>query len=775
VPGQISGLKLDSYRLPTVKVSDLCSHPQKRYWAELVVLAFITLLTYANTFQDTDFVRDNDFLVLQDARVHSASLENLQQIFTQDYWQVSGGGATLYRPLTTLSYLFNYAILGNGTHATGYHLFNALLHTINVILVYLLIRALPGTGGMALLVAAIFAVHPINVETVTNIVGRADLLAAGSVLVAFLCYLRAVAVPGRQKIFWLASMMLVVTLGLFCKETAIVILVVVVLYDFTYRLRPLHRNKLANLWLNFWDFFRSGYIALIFPLLIFFVVRYLVFYRVAIAHLPFVVFIDNPLREADFWSARLTAVKVIGKYLWIFLWPRLLSNDYSYNQIPLIHWPFQGWEDWQVMVVIALVVALVWLAVKQRQNRKELFFCLFWLFGAMLPTANLLPRPGAPIFENESWLIGSIMAERFMYLPSIGYAGCLVIAVQALGEYIAKINMFTAGYRLKVTKMVGAVLLGVVVLSLAFRSFQRNYDWENEYSLWSKDVVSVPNNVKAHMFLAKYADSVASGNNVDLAISEAEQALAITDRFMDVLLNLGIFYRQKGNSLAERSADAGWLLGWQSMVWYEKSANILQQAILLDKALNAEQQARLLRSGIDARLIWDNGELEVYFQSGDTLALLGRFQAALNAYRDMRHLAPFDLRSYREMVKIFRVVNDLPHAAISLHQLQWLDDRDLEIGRELIEVYKQMDPQGCAVDKHQPQATLNPACPLVQQTVCQANFELVDVLVQAKQFETAWQMVQTGIRECHCLPALYVPLLPPGTNLDNLAALALPQ
>ena len=112
---------------------------------------------------------------------------------------------------------------------------------------------------------------------------------------------------------------------------------------------------------------------------------------------------------AGFWTARLTAVKVIGKYLWLLLWPSRLSCDYSYNQIPLF-----TWGDWKALAAVAACVALAAVAIVCYRRSKPVFFFIAFFFAALAPTSNL------------AILIGTIMAERFLYLPSIGFAGCLV-------------------------------------------------------------------------------------------------------------------------------------------------------------------------------------------------------------------------------------------------------------------------------------------------------------------------------------------------------------
>src|SRR2546425_4984610 len=102
----------------------------------LLALGTLAALVYANSFQ-AGFTLDNAFRILGDARVHQASADNVRQIFTQDYSAprfVNG----VYRPLTTLSLMFNYAVLGGGENPAGYHVLNLLLHWVNAVLVYCL-------------------------------------------------------------------------------------------------------------------------------------------------------------------------------------------------------------------------------------------------------------------------------------------------------------------------------------------------------------------------------------------------------------------------------------------------------------------------------------------------------------------------------------------------------------------------------------------------------------------------------------------------------------
>src|SRR5450759_1300763 len=191
-------------------------------------LCLLTLAAYSNSF-GAGFAMDNRGLILQDARVHAATAENLGLIFGHTYWWPYGESG-LFRPLTTLSYLFNYAILGNGEHPAGYHWINFLLHAANVLLVYALGLRLSSSRPAAW-TSAPWAVHPVLTESVTNMVGRADLLAGMAVLGGWLLYRKSTESSGWRRWAYLGALSATTAVGVFSKESAVTVLPVIVLYE----------------------------------------------------------------------------------------------------------------------------------------------------------------------------------------------------------------------------------------------------------------------------------------------------------------------------------------------------------------------------------------------------------------------------------------------------------------------------------------------------------------------------------------------------------------
>ena len=205
------------------------SSPAVRRALLVSAVILFALFAYSNSFH-AGFLLDNDPILLKDVRIQEATSAHVQRILTEEYWPLGMSG--LYRPLTTLSYLFNYAILGNGANPAGYHWLNFILHAVNIGLVYLLGLAIFEQLPAALLLAAFWGIHPVLTESVTNIVGRADLLGAFGVLAALHAHRRALDAAGGRKALWLAAIAVAVAVGMFSKESTVVVIAVLAIYDF---------------------------------------------------------------------------------------------------------------------------------------------------------------------------------------------------------------------------------------------------------------------------------------------------------------------------------------------------------------------------------------------------------------------------------------------------------------------------------------------------------------------------------------------------------------
>jgi hypothetical protein len=362
----------------------------------LLLIWTVVLVAYSNSFH-AGMVFDNADVIGQDPRIRNVTSDNIRQIFQGEYWHNTSGSG-LYRPLTTLSYLLNFTIFGNRFNPAGYHWINLCIHCVNIGIVYALGMLLLERPRMAFMISLIWGVHPLLTESVTNIVGRADLLAALGVFGGLLCYIKATQGRGYRAFLWLVLAALAQAIGAFAKESALILPAVVLLYDMTISGSVAWRTRLLR------------YAAFVPPIAGYFYLRSEIGLHLTVD------FADNPLVAAGFWTAKLTAFKVIGKIMGLVIWPQHLSGDYSYNAVPMFGRSSTPWENAMAIVSLAACVAAIGLAVRCRRSYRVLSFFLSFFLLALVPTSNLFV------------LIGSMMGERFAYVPSLPLIGCIVVA-----------------------------------------------------------------------------------------------------------------------------------------------------------------------------------------------------------------------------------------------------------------------------------------------------------------------------------------------------------
>jgi protein O-mannosyl-transferase len=677
--------------------------PQRlpRHALLLGALLLLAFFAYSNSFAGP-FLVDNEEAVLQDTRVHAVTADHLREILAGPYRQDIPAG--LYRPLVKLSFLFNYAVLGNGENSFGYHVLNFGLHAVNIALVYALGIILFESIPPAWLLAALWAVHPLLTESVTNLVGRADMLAAFGVLAPLLAYIRAMRTSGRRRIAWFVAAALAAAVGLFSKESAIVAIAVLLLYDLSLAPPTSWRARLP------------GYAAVAIPALAFLAVRAAVLARFAQATFPFV---DNPLIGEGFWTARLTAVKVIGYDLALLLWPARLSCDYSYNQIPAFAWRFATVDDAKALLALAVCIAAVVVAIRFRRTAPPVFFGIGWFFITLSPTSNLV------------LIIGSIMAERFLYLSSVGFLICVVYGFDALWRRQPRYHQALAA------------LAAVLLLAASIRTYNRNADWSDLRRLWTSAEEAAPGSYRPHMVLsgAVTADAWQS------AAFELDRALAILNPLPDsrnvsgAWREAGTLYRKIGD-LATGAAGAP----SDPASWYRKSLDALLRSQRIEtelgdlyRRLNPGRPDRIYRG---AAVYADLGR--TYMRLSDPARALAEFEKARAIESDPDLL--------EDLAGLYRGQSDFHAAAAALIEALAVDPSRTRLGGPLVDLYSAVDPSGCAVTRSAAGPELNVNCPLVHADICTASRNVAGHYEDRGQTTEAASIRRTAVNELGCAP-----------------------
>jgi len=662
------------------------------------VLGLLVLLAYSNSFR-CGMVIDNQVLIGNDPRLRNVAVENVRLIFSQEYWWPTAG-VGVYRPLATLSYWFNYAILGNGENPAGYHVVNFLLQWLNAVLAYFFSSRLLREKLPAFFAAALFALHPVGTEVVTNIVGRTDQLAATLILAALLCYIRSTEATGWRRAGWLALMSLSATAGMFSKENAVVVVAVILLYDVVFRPR-----QLRECW--------RPLLALLPVYIVFWIARKLVFAHSLPSQFPFT---DNPLIGADFWMTRLTAIKVLSRYLWLLIWPAKLSCDYSYNEIPVVAW------DWQTGAALAVLAGIVTLAVWAWRRNKPLFFFIAFAAGTMLPTSNLIV------------LIGNIMGERYAYVPLIGFAGCVVVAAQML------------------PKRVWPVVLVAGVVACGVRTFARNVDWRDSLSIWRSAVEVCPGSFKTQKSYAKaFYDA---GLDVDYVIGIAERARAIIEakpltlaqQSYGVYADLGYYHVDKAERLTGSPLMAG--VTAQS---YRRAVEFLDHAAAIEDAVSRELAVKLARQNRSPSEISHMGDFHIYGNLGLANLRLGNFEKSIAAYAHMQKLEPGNAKGYLGASLAQAGLGRNEEANVLILEALLLGNNDEGIWREAFNFYAARYPGENAVVINAGRPQLNVQSPLVRRHLCEAYRQLARAYRDAGMEVQAGQIEEMARKEQVCL------------------------
>jgi tetratricopeptide (TPR) repeat protein len=408
--------------------------------------------------------------------------------------------SNVFRPVTFATLAWNQAI--NGGKPFGFHLFNLMLHAAVTWLLYLLLQAILGTSPQAktsaLVAALLFAVHPIHTEAVASVVGRAELLAAGFLLAAWILHLR-----DRE-----IAALICFLLALLSKESAAAFLALVLAGDFARgewkpRLRYARIAGVTLLYLGLLWKIQGGHIG-----------------QVGISML------DNPLADVPAGWRILNALRVAWKYVGLLIYPATLSCDYSFNQILVI---LNLRHTLPAAAAAALVVG-AWMWAIRKQQRELVLAGGIYMAG-FAATANILIPTG------------TIMAERLAYLPSAGF--CLLVAL----SWTWLRDWVQPGFRLNKDwqRTFAFAVLAALVGALAVRTVVRNQDWINNLALYSAGVRAAPGSAKMHANLgSQYMDY----GQVGLARAEFQAALRIYPDYPDALASYGLLESWMGNNEA---------------------------------------------------------------------------------------------------------------------------------------------------------------------------------------------------------------------------------
>jgi protein O-mannosyl-transferase len=472
------------------------SFPSKRNLkAELIVsllLAMIILVTYRQV-QYNDFIDfDDNAYVTENVNLHKGiSFESITWALTScdvDYWH----------PLVWLSHMIDFRLFGS--HPRMHHFVNLLFHFLNAALLFIFLYRGTGSAWKSALVSGLFAVHPLNVESVAWVAERKNVLSAFFWMLCLIAYGHYTRRPGRMRYL---SVVFLFCLGLMCKPMLVTLPFVLFLLDYwplsRFRLSSTEDRKVINI---------SALVLEKIPLMIISAMT-IVFFMQRIGYSPGTGSLPLTLKISN-------ALVSYVRYIWKLIWPADFSIFYPYPEsIPTL----------RVFMAGVFLLFITFLMAKKAKSKPYMIVGWLWYLGTLIPVMGIVQIGLWPAF-----------ADRFVYLPMIGL---LIMAVWGISDWIQ--------IRWIYQKIMVVVATAAIFGFLMTASSAQVQNWKNGKVLFEHAVDATRNNWLAHSQLGAV---LAREGDQTQAIFHLKKAALLKPDYILPLYNLAGVYKERGDDNA---------------------------------------------------------------------------------------------------------------------------------------------------------------------------------------------------------------------------------
>ncbi|XP_076878222.1 protein O-mannosyl-transferase TMTC3 [Brachyhypopomus gauderio] len=491
-------------------------------WKEIGLLTGLVVGCYWNSLL-CGFVFDDVSAILDNKDLRPST--PIQNLFLNDFWGTPMSeerSHKSYRPLTVLTFRLNYLL--SELQPASYHLLNVLLHA-GVCVLFLRLCRLLLDHTTSLVAALLFAVHPVHTEAVTGVVGRAELLSSIFLLAAFLAYTKSKG--SDDSVVWSPMVLTVflVAIATLCKEQGITVIGICCVYEvfvaqgFTL---PMLAETVVQV-VRGKDGFPYTLLQTLLKLVVLVIsTLLLVIVRVQViqSQLPVFTRFDNPAAVSDTPTRQLTFNYLLPVNGWLLLNPSELCCDWTMGTIPLV----ESALDPRNLATLAFYTLLGLLAYHSLRHThtsaKTVVMALSLMVLPFVPASNLF------------FPVGFVVAERVLYVPSMGF--CVLVA--------HGFRSLSLRWGLKRISWFFMVLL---LLMHAVKTFNRSWDWESEYTLFTSALKVNRNNAK---LWNNVGHALENQNNYERALQYFLQATRVQPDDIGAHMNVGRTYKNLNRS-----------------------------------------------------------------------------------------------------------------------------------------------------------------------------------------------------------------------------------
>lgn len=627
-------------------------------WNHLIIIALITILTYINILQNGFAFDDKDFF-LEWPQIKSekglGSYLSMPGLLSGDL-PIDHRG--VYRPLRSIYYLLSYNIWGENPF--GYHLQAIIVHTLIVLIIYLITEIIAKKRLIAFIVALIFATHPIHIEAVTFATASMDTLGILFFFLSFYCYLKMQHEKKKKKIYLVASLIYGAFAFLTYEVTLVLPLLIILhnLYANNYSFKSLLSK------INIYKYFfleLTGY----------FILRYAVLGIGNRADYLGAAWIVNAN------AARVNLPEILKNYLSWLIWPvnqnvsptitsdLLLGMLYILDKID----PTQNLISLSARISIlfpffyfAVTAGIIYVLFKKH---RLVIFSLFWFIITLIPTANIIPQ-------------GQAQAERFLYIPSFGFALLLGILYYNLTARLKK-----AG-----NKRILLVLPVFFLLLISFYSYytiKKNFDWKNNKTLWEAAMKANPENPIPYGALGVY---FAKEEKYEESKNYYLKGLELEPDHEKMNADLGLVYEKLGQK------D-------KAIAQYKNTLKINPKYyfahVYLGNLYQSDGKSDIAEDEYKTALEIKKNDWVLLTYAGDNYYNQQKYSEALNLYHQAINLNPYSALLYFKSGRTYLKRTEYEPAIENFNKALELEPKLPEIYQGLSELYIQKEDKQTAV------------------------------------------------------------------------------
>ena len=588
----------------------------------VLFLFILVLINYADIFPNK-FAWDDGFFIVEN--IHIKDPNNIPEFFTEP------STGNLYRPLRSVFYTITYKIWN--LNAFGYHLNSLVLHSLVTLLLFFITLKITNKISFSFIASLFFAAHPVHTARITNMTATFDVFGILFMLLAFFFYIlqSKLNTPINNKksfgffkrnypifsvIFYL--------LALFSTEEAVTLILILFLYDFSF-----NKTKLKNLKCLF-----MKYLPYIAVTIFYLVVRFIILQQIGREKVYF---------EHSFFGTMLTTVKIFVEYIILLFLPfnltieQIVKFETSVFSISFL-----------ISIFILLLIALYF--VKSFKKSKVIFFSIGWFFITLLPFSNIFPQ-------------FTIMADRYLYLPSYGF--CLFLAF-----VIFRVNRII--FLKKYYKTI--IILLVISITVVYTSItiQRNAEWKDDFTLLTKTFEKNPLGTRTNNALAIYYKEKGDYGN---AIKYSKLAVVLSDKNFHAYENLGTIYAYLGEYNT-------------SIPYYKKSLELNPDFYLANNNLglvysylgDLNKSVFYLKKAVKS-----NPKLaKAYNDLGTVYAKMGEFEEGIEKINKAIKINPYEADYYYNLAIIYEFLKDEKKAEELLIKASEIEPDNKKIKSKLI-------------------------------------------------------------------------------------------